>query len=117
MTRMRQPSDLRVCPGTSCQEWEGSEQARHRQRAAVAILEVGGVHDRAHQHARRREGRYLLRTNLADDDPARLWSAIAGPSRDRAAIRAWRSPASLRDAAARECAGSRSESAASRRFL
>ena len=23
---------------------------------------------------RRREGRYLLRTNLADDDPARLWS-------------------------------------------
>ena len=29
MTRMRQPSDLRVCPGTSCQEWEGSEQARH----------------------------------------------------------------------------------------
>ena len=25
------------------------------------------------RHARRREGRYLLRTNLADDDPARLW--------------------------------------------
>src|SRR5208283_1273642 len=26
------------------------------------------------RQARRREGRYLLRTNLADDDPARLWS-------------------------------------------
>ena len=25
------------------------------------------------RHARRREGRYLLRTNLTDDDPARLW--------------------------------------------
>ena len=25
------------------------------------------------RRARRREGRYLLRTNLADDDPARLW--------------------------------------------
>jgi transposase len=25
------------------------------------------------RQARRREGRYLLRTNLADDDPARLW--------------------------------------------
>ena len=31
--------------------------------------------DRAKLHqARRREGRYLLRTNLAADDPARLWS-------------------------------------------
>ncbi|MGA7868551.1 MAG: IS1634 family transposase, partial [Stellaceae bacterium] len=30
--------------------------------------------DRAKLHrARRREGRYLLRTNLTDDDPARLW--------------------------------------------
>jgi transposase len=26
------------------------------------------------RQARRREGRYLLRTNLTDDDPARLWS-------------------------------------------
>jgi len=26
------------------------------------------------RRARRREGRYLLRTNLTDDDPARLWS-------------------------------------------
>jgi len=26
------------------------------------------------RQARRREGRYLLRTNLVDDDPARLWS-------------------------------------------
>ena len=26
------------------------------------------------RQARRREGRYLLRTNLLDDDPARLWS-------------------------------------------
>jgi hypothetical protein len=26
------------------------------------------------RQVRRREGRYLLRTNLADDDPARLWS-------------------------------------------
>ena len=25
------------------------------------------------RRARRREGRYLLRTNLTDDDPARLW--------------------------------------------
>ncbi len=25
------------------------------------------------RQARRREGRYLLRTNLSDDDPARLW--------------------------------------------
>ena len=25
------------------------------------------------RQARRREGRYLLRTNLTDDDPARLW--------------------------------------------
>ena len=25
------------------------------------------------RHARRREGRYLLRTNLTDDDPVRLW--------------------------------------------
>jgi len=26
------------------------------------------------RRARRREGRYLLRTNLSDDDPARLWA-------------------------------------------
>jgi hypothetical protein len=26
------------------------------------------------RRARRREGRYLLRTNLTDDDPARLWA-------------------------------------------
>ena len=35
------------------QEGEGAEQARHQQRAAVAVLAVGGVHDRAHQQALR----------------------------------------------------------------
>src|SRR5208282_3349936 len=33
------------------QERKGAEQARHQQRAAVAVLEVGGVHDRVHQQA------------------------------------------------------------------
>ena len=35
------------------QEREGAEQARHQQRAAVAVLNVGGMHDRVHQEALR----------------------------------------------------------------
>src|SRR5208337_4464821 len=35
------------------QEREGSEQACHQQRAAVAVLNVGGMHDRVHQEALR----------------------------------------------------------------
>ena len=35
------------------QKRKGSEQARHQQRAAVAILNVGGMHDRVHQEALR----------------------------------------------------------------
>src|SRR5271165_630331 len=31
------------------QERESAEEARHQQRAAVAILDVGGMHDRVHQ--------------------------------------------------------------------
>jgi hypothetical protein len=31
--------------------------------------------------ARRREGRYLLRTNLTDDDPALLWRYYTSPRR------------------------------------
>src|SRR5271165_3698979 len=35
------------------QEREGAKQARHDERAAVAVLDVGGVHDRVHQEALR----------------------------------------------------------------
>src|SRR5271165_2924330 len=35
------------------QEREGAEQARHHERAAVAILDVSGMHDRMHQQALR----------------------------------------------------------------
>ena len=35
------------------QERKGAEQARHQQRAAVAVLDVGGVDDRVHQQALR----------------------------------------------------------------
>ena len=35
------------------QKRKGSEQARHQQRAAVAIQNVGGMHDRVHQEALR----------------------------------------------------------------
>src|SRR6516225_3888658 len=35
------------------QEWEGAEQGRHQQRPAVAILDIGGMHDRMHQQALR----------------------------------------------------------------
>ena len=35
------------------QERKGAEQARHQQRAAVAVLDVGGVHDGVHQQALR----------------------------------------------------------------
>ena len=35
------------------QEREGAEQGRHQQRAAVAVLDVGGMHDRMHQQALR----------------------------------------------------------------
>ena len=35
------------------QEWKSAEQARHQQRAAVAVLDVGGVHDGMHQQALR----------------------------------------------------------------
>jgi hypothetical protein len=35
------------------QEREGGEQARHQQRSAVAVLDVGGMHDRVHQQALR----------------------------------------------------------------
>jgi len=33
------------------QERKGAEQARHQQRPAVAVLDVGGVHDGVHQQA------------------------------------------------------------------
>ena len=33
------------------QEWKSAEQARHQQRAAVAVLDVGGVDDGVHQQA------------------------------------------------------------------
>ncbi len=36
------------------------------------------------RRARRREGRYLLRTNLTDDGPARLWGFVP-PTRQRRA--------------------------------
>ena len=35
------------------QERKGAEQARHQQRATVAVLDVGGVDDRVHQQALR----------------------------------------------------------------
>ena len=35
------------------QERKGTEQTRHQQRAAVAVLDVGGVHDGVHQQALR----------------------------------------------------------------
>ena len=35
------------------QERKGAEQARHQQRPAVAVLDVGGVHDGVHQQALR----------------------------------------------------------------
>ena len=35
------------------QERERAEQARHQQRPAVAVLDVGGVHDGVHQQALR----------------------------------------------------------------
>src|SRR5271157_5399552 len=35
------------------QEGEGAEQGRHQRRAAVAVLDVGGVDDRVHQQALR----------------------------------------------------------------
>ena len=35
------------------QEREGAEQARHQQRPAVAVLDIGGMHDCVHQQALR----------------------------------------------------------------
>ena len=35
------------------QEREGAEQVRHHKRTAVAVLNVGGMHDRVHQEALR----------------------------------------------------------------
>jgi hypothetical protein len=37
----------------SRQEREGAEQGRHQQRSSVAVLDVGGVDDGAHQQALR----------------------------------------------------------------
>ena len=57
--------------------------ARKQARTAWRLLAVEVAKDNAAfsyrldrdklRRARRREGRYLLRTNLTDDDPARLW--------------------------------------------
>ena len=57
--------------------------ARKQARTAWRLLAIEVAKDRATfsyrldreklRRARRREGRYLLRTNLTDDDPARLW--------------------------------------------
>jgi hypothetical protein len=57
--------------------------ARKQARAAWRLLAIEVAKDSATfsyrldreklRRARRREGRYLLRTNLTDDDPARLW--------------------------------------------
>ena len=33
------------------QEWEGAKQGRHHQRAAVAVLNIRGVHEGVHQQA------------------------------------------------------------------
>jgi len=33
------------------QERKGAEQARHQQRPAIAVLDIGGVHDGVHQQA------------------------------------------------------------------
>jgi transposase len=58
--------------------------ARQRAPTAWRLVEVDVAKDRAAfiyrlerdklRQARRREGRYLLRTNLTEDDPARLWA-------------------------------------------
>ena len=58
--------------------------ARKQARTAWRLLAIDVAADSATlsyrldraklRRARRREGRYLLRTNLTDDDPARLWS-------------------------------------------
>ncbi len=58
--------------------------ARQRARSAWRLIEVEVAEDSAAfsyrldraklRQVRRREGRYLLRTNLAADDPAQLWS-------------------------------------------
>jgi hypothetical protein len=58
--------------------------ARKQARTAWRLMVIEVAADRASfsyrldrnklRQARRREGRYLLRTNLTDDEPARLWS-------------------------------------------
>src|SRR3979490_1005153 len=45
------------------------------------------------RHARRREGRYLLRTNLTDDDPARLWGLYPPACQRRAGVQEPQKPA------------------------
>ena len=37
------------------------------------LLIHGALHAQGHDHVRRREGRYLLRTNLSADNPELLW--------------------------------------------
>ena len=62
--------------------WLGAARRQARTAWRLMLIEVAANsatlsyrldRDKLRQ-ARRREGRYLLRTNLTDDDPARLWS-------------------------------------------
>src|SRR2546423_5180264 len=50
----------------------GRDRGRHRQR--YVQLSPRPRQAAASRQARSREGRYLLRTNLAEEDPAKLWS-------------------------------------------
>src|ERR1700758_1793041 len=65
--------------------------ARKQARTAWRLITIAVAKDSATfsyrldrdklRRARRREGRYLLRTNLTDDDPARLWGLYTAPRR------------------------------------
>src|SRR5208283_5649840 len=56
------------------QERKGAEQARHHERAAIAVLDVGGVHDGVHQQALRIDADMPLRALdlLACIEPVRI---------------------------------------------
>ena len=62
--RRRARSQVPGRPGV----WSRSRSPRTAPRSAIASIAA------KLRQARRREGRYLLRTNLTEDDPARLWS-------------------------------------------
>jgi hypothetical protein len=85
--------------GVADETRRGARQCRKAWRLVVVEMAAGGaafgyrLDRRKLWRARSREGRYLLRTNLVEEDPAKLWKPLSAAGHDRSGLQ---EPQSLR---------------------